>query len=214
LKIDRVQAWSPELGLSANEFQRLSKLLGEDEVFMKQEYQTADLSTIREMFFIAFPAEYFAAHEEKMPKLRRLASHERNGLVSVSSDSTYAEMEADSKKVCEALSRNGKSIVSLWQVRALLTMSASPEEVVYRSAAFVQPRTEQIVNNAFTSPATNGVGLFMPIEVWLKRAGLWHLAEEFKSESILHVGQLYAEKSDLGACQNLTNFPTLTSANL
>jgi len=203
LKIDRVQAWSPELGLSANEFQRLSKLLGEDEVFMKQEYQTADLSTIREMFFIAFPAEYFAAHEEKMPKLRRLASHERNGLVSVSSDSTYAEMEADSKKVCEALSRNGKSIVSLWQVRALLTMSASPEEVVYRSAAFVQPRTEQIVNNAFTSPATNGVGLFMPIEVWLKRAGLWHLAEEFKSESILHVGQLYAEKSDLGRLQEL-----------
>mmetsp|Transcript_22674 Transcript_22674/g.37922 ORF Transcript_22674/g.37922 Transcript_22674/m.37922 type:complete len:959 (+) Transcript_22674:1747-4623(+) len=200
LNVNTVKKWALQLQYDPLTVKMLGQLLSADAEFYKKQYELAELSTIREAFIAAYPVEYMVTHGEAPPKLRRLSSHERHGLVVADGDSELngsrprrrsstsvqeerkmveskhgggagglksydgmvaREIEELSKKLCERLSKNGKGMVSVYQLHYLFSIFYDPQELVENAHILTKPREEE---SKQMKPMTSFE--------WLKRAGL------------------------------------------
>ncbi|GAB5359569.1 hypothetical protein AAMO2058_000554700 [Amorphochlora amoebiformis] len=197
-----VLTWVPELKYEPLTVQKLDHLLKGDEDMTKKQYALAELSTIREAFIAAFPVEYTVVHGEAPPKLRRTASHERHGLLKNESGSDSSpdherkrsgkvvgkEIEALSKKLCERLSRNGKGVVSVYQLHYLFSMFHDPREVVENAHVLTRPRKDD----------TKEIKPMTSFE-FLKRAGMVQATPVFEKNGVKLAREIFKLKqADLG----------------
>mmetsp|Transcript_20724 Transcript_20724/g.36868 ORF Transcript_20724/g.36868 Transcript_20724/m.36868 type:complete len:952 (-) Transcript_20724:288-3143(-) len=203
LTSDTVSNWIPSLAYEPLVKRQLQRLLKGDRELYRKQYPLAELSTIREAFIAAFPVKHMTLYGEAPPKLRRLSSYERYGLVKDESDSDKSgdmngsglgiieedvkvkvlspkltvvakEVEHLSKLLCEKLSRNGKGVVSVWQLHYLFSIFYHPRDAVENAHILTEPRPDD-------SKRIKPMSSFE----FLKRAGLSQAACLFERDGIL-----------------------------
>jgi len=151
----------------------LLKLLENEETFMDEQYSLAEISTIRESFLHEFPTLYEQLHGEICPTFRKRNSS-RIGEPLLSDD--FSEVSAEkldklSHLLCEKLSKNGKSIISHFNLRKLLEAHPkNPEKCVESASIYAQERKSE---SYFLKQMTT--------KEFLKRAGLFSKIHSFSS---------------------------------
>jgi mitochondrial chaperone BCS1 len=135
------------------------------QTFLRTCYALADVATLRETFLAFYsPPSASAAEGTKEEDLAQL-SHE----------------------FCEALSEEGKGVISLFQLKQLLEMFPNhPADCVQGAKAFTKPRNRS-QESKFSS---------MSLYRFLKRAGLGRHLHSFRKQGIKTVADLLAMEQD------------------
>jgi len=169
---------------------QLKKLLDKDPVFMDGQYSLAEISIIRESFLLAFPCHGSVCGNTE------LSSSERRNSCLFSPDTlpsaakqpvrehpitvTHEKLDELSRKFCDKLSKNGKPVISLYNLRLLLDAHpGEPQDCFENAEAFVLDRENL--------PGTHSLKE-MSAKEFLKRAGLFskmHSFSEFKTATQL-----------------------------
>lgn len=220
LSVSNLVAMSLELKYDAPAMRMFEQILkackspheGASLTFLSDVYALADISTLRESFLAAYPSLYETQHGEVAPFFRRLESHRQvdaafaldelpppPSLGSTRSLSTAFEVCDDEserrvdklgREFCNILGANGKGLISMHNLRALLNMYPNrPEECVEGAKAFVQERS---LDDELLRPIT--------LYQFLKRAGVGNKIHEFTENNVTTVSDLLAvEGSDAPA---------------
>lgn len=195
ITIKTVRNWITELAYEPFVASRMERLLKNDKDLLKKQYILAELSTIREAFIATFSYDYQSQHGEAPPLIRRQSSHERLGLVKSRADSngdvtlledakqpplkrqsdsptrySAKQIERMSKQLCERLSRNGKGIVSVYQLEWLLKIFPHPQRALDNAHILTKPRKKG-----------SGTPPWMTAFQWLKRANMANFASLFET---------------------------------
>jgi mitochondrial chaperone BCS1 len=140
------------------------------DTFLKTHYAIADMSALRDAFFVAY-----AHDDQKESSSENISSQEIGKL---------------SHQFTELLSREGKGLISHYQLKCLLEMYPNrPRECVGGALAFIQPLDQFQAHGMLPNQS-------MTLYQFLKRAGLRHHIHTFNKQRINTLDELISIEKD------------------
>lgn len=217
IAIDSLLSISMDLRYDPTGKKNIEKILSGDEQFVLAEFTMATIPEIRSAFLAAFPTTHERLNGEISPFLRRQTSHSKichmkqllcssmdlnidvmPEISNMSHGSTFdsstaigcvspEELDALSQRFCEALSRNGKGAVSLYNLKFLLEMNPNRPHAALEYARHFVFKDDNLDVGVFIRPTS--------LYDFLKRAGMgdkyYKFAPKINSiQSLKEIGDL------------------------